>query len=429
MKNFSNGFVEGIIKRAIKGTISSKQAAMQLGISKRYANKLKVKYQETGMNCFKHGNTGKQRAWKTNPALEQTIVELYSGEYAGFNFSHFLEKLVEDENIRITYGSLYRILTEAGFKSPRKQHRKKKADIHPLRPRKENFGEMLQIDASLHPWFGPDYPKAALHGAIDDSTGTVMGLCFDKEETLKGYYNMLKRILLEYGIPESFYSDNRTIFEYRKIADKRKSTDKDAQTQFKRCCQQLGIDVITTSVAQAKGRIERLWGTLQSRLISELSLHGIVTIEDANSFLPDFTADYNKRFALTPDPDKSRFVPAPSEEEINYCLSVLYHRKVDLGSSFKFLGKKLQLKDSNNKTVRIDSKECLDVYLTFDKTVVAVYDGKFYETKDAEITETQIEELARQPPKTEKPKWKPAPCHPWRRFVTNSCRKRREQIT
>ncbi|MFC2821527.1 MAG: hypothetical protein ACFN3H_01970 [Spirochaetales bacterium] len=105
MKNFSNSFVEGIIKRAIKGTISSKQTAIQLGISKRYVNKLKVKYQETGINCFRHGNTGKQRAWKTNPALEQTIVEPYSGKYVGFNFTHFLEKLIEDENIKITYSS------------------------------------------------------------------------------------------------------------------------------------------------------------------------------------------------------------------------------------------------------------------------------------------------------------------------------------
>lgn len=423
MKELSNRFVEGIIKRAIKGTISTKQASIQLGISRQYVYKLIHKYQEKGIECFNHGNTGRQRAWKTNPDLEHTIVELYSTKYTGFNFTHFLEKLVENENITITYGALYRILTEAGFKSPKKQHKKKKTDIHPLRPRKENFGELLQIDASFHPWFGADFPKATLHGAIDDSTGTVMGLCFDREETLKGYYNMLKQILLEYGIPESFYSDNRTIFEYRKIADKNKSIDKDTQTQFKRCCWQLGIEVITTSIAQAKGKIERLWGTLQSRLVSELSLNKITTIEAANAFLPKFTADYNKRFALKQDLGKSLFVPAPQEEEINYYLSVLHHRKVDLGSSFKFFGKILQLKDSNGKTIKIPPKEHLDVYLTFDKTVVAVYDGKFYETKDAEITEQQESEKLKEQTKTEKPKWKPAPYHPWRRFVVSSYKK------
>lgn len=178
------------------------------------------------------------------------------------------------------------------------------------------------------------------------------------------------------------------------------------------------------SVAQAKGKIERLWGSLQSRLISELSLNKITTIEDANAFLPKFTKDFNKRFALKPDPDKSLFVPAPPEEEINYYLSVLYHRKVDLGSSFKFFGKKLQLKDSQDKTIKISPKEHLDVYLTFDNIVVAVYDGKFYETKEAVITETQEKESSAKQAKTDKPKWKPAPYHPWRRFVISSNRKR-----
>ena len=423
MKGFSNHFVEGIIKRVLKETITIKQASIQLGVTRQYVYKLKQNYQKTGITCFSHGNKGKQRAWKTTSDLEQRIIRLYSDKYIGFNFTHFLEKLNEDENISISYGSLYRILTGAGFKSPKKQHKKKKADIHPLRPRKEYFGEMLQIDASLHHWFGPDYSKATLHGAIDDSTGTVMGLYFDKEETLNGYYNMLKQILLQYGIPESFYSDNRTIFEYRKIADKDKSIDKDVQTQFKRCCSQLGIEVITTSTPQAKGKIERLWGTLQSRLISELSLNKITTIDAANKFLSEFTTHYNKHFALKPDLNKSLFVPAPPEEEINYYLSVLYYRKSDLGSSFKFFGKTLQLQDNNGKTVKLPPKKLLDVYLTFDKTIVVVYEGKFYETKDAEVTEFHLSEHENQP-KTDKPKWKPAPYHPWRRFVINSYRKR-----
>ncbi len=107
MKKFSNSYVEGIIKKAIKGTISTKQASIQLGISKRYVNKLKKKYQAIGIECFKHGNTDKQRAWKTNSNLKQKIVQLYSDKYISFNFTHFLEKLIENENISISYGSLY----------------------------------------------------------------------------------------------------------------------------------------------------------------------------------------------------------------------------------------------------------------------------------------------------------------------------------
>lgn len=424
MKGFSDTFVEGIIKRAINGTITTRQAVTQLGVSKQYINKIKKKYLIEGVSCLKHGNRGKNRAWKTSSETEQTIINLYKGKYSGFNFRHFLEKLNEIEHISITYEPLYRILTSAGITSPKHQKVKNKANIHPTRPRKENFGELLQIDASLHNWFGSDFPKASLHGAVDDSTGTIMGLFFDKQETLNGYYNMLKQILEHYGIPESFYSDNRTIFEYQ---SKKISLDKDVQTQFRRCCQQLGISIITTSVPQAKGRIERLWGTLQSRLVSELSLHNIKSIEEANDFLPVFTADFNKRFARLPDKSKSRFVPVLNKNEINYYLSTLYRRSVDAGSSFKLLNKRFQLSDGNGKTVKIPQGAVIDAYVTFDKDIVAVYKRKFYETKDAEIVENSHSQQI--VTNSIKQKWKPAPNHPWRKFVISSYKKRWKQLT
>lgn len=106
------------------------------------------------------------------------------------------------------------------------------------------FRELLQIDASIHNWFGPDLPKATLHGAIDDATGTVMGLWFEKEETLKGYYEMMWQVLNKYGIPEAFYGDNRTIFEFRKLSERSQTIDRDVHVNFKRMCQQLGIELI-----------------------------------------------------------------------------------------------------------------------------------------------------------------------------------------
>ena len=428
MKGFSDQFVEGIVKRAIKGTISTREAATRLGISRQYLNRLKTKYRAVGRSCFAHGNKGKERTWKTSLELEQMIVKLYSEKYQGFNFKHFLEKLNEVEHVRISYQPLYRILAEAGFKSPKGQRTRRPSNIHPTRPRRENFGELLQIDASLHNWLGADAPKTTLHGAIDDATGIAMGLHFDKEETLEGYYNMLRTILLKYGIPETFYSDNRTIFGYRKAADRDGSIDKDVQTQFGRCCQQLGIGIITTSVPQAKGRIERLWGTLQSRLTAELALNGIHTIDDANAFLPSFTVDFNRRFADPPNPERSLFVPPPSEKEINYYLSVLHHRSIDAGASFKFFGKELQLVDSSGRVVRINRKEIVEVYLTFDKTVVAVHNGRFYETKPAGIRETTEIETTTESNR-QKEKWKPAPYHPWRKAVVASYQKRWKQLT
>ena len=241
MKNFADKYVESIIRRAIRGTMSSRDAALHLGITRQYLNRMKVRYREEGISCLSHKNKGKQRQWKIPDEIAQRIVSLYKGKYQGLNFRHFCEKLNEVELIEVTYGSLYRILTEAGIKSP-KQHRcRSKDNIHPTRPRRECFGELLQTDASLHRWFGEEFPKATLHGSVDDSTGMVMGLFFDREETLWGYYNMLRQILLKYGIPEAFYADNRSIFDFRKNQEKNQSIDRNVHIHFRRCCNQLGI--------------------------------------------------------------------------------------------------------------------------------------------------------------------------------------------
>ena len=270
MNGLNESYVESIVRKAIAGRLTTGQAAAKLGVTKQYVNRLKKAYAEKGAAAFRHGNSGRSRPWKTDAETEARIVGLYKGKYAGFNFRHFLEKLNEEEGIAVAYDTLHRILTSAGFKSPKKHRTRKEKAEHPSRPRREHFGELLQIDASLHAWFGNDAPKATLHGAIDDATGTVMGLFFDGEETLKGYYEMAWQVLTKYGIPEAFYGDNRTIFEYRRLSERDQTPDRDVRTNFKRMCQQLGIELITTSVSQAKGRIERLWGTLQSRLISEL---------------------------------------------------------------------------------------------------------------------------------------------------------------
>lgn len=410
MKNFADKYVESLIKKTIKGSMSSKMAAQMLEITRQYMNKLKAKYQVEGISCLSHGNTGKQCDWKTPKEISARIISLYEDKYQGFNFRHFLEKLKEVEQIEISYAVLYRILSEAGIQSPKCQRHRKKDNIHPIRPRRECFGELLQTDASLHRWFGESFPKATLHGSIDDSTGTVMGLFFDKEETLRGYYNMLKQILLKYGIPEAIYADNRSIFEFRKLSEKNQSIDRCVHIQFKRCCSQIGIELITTSTPQAKGRIERLWGTLQSRLIAELALRNITDIDAANAFLPEFMEDFNRRFASTPDLENSLFVPAPDEQEINYYLSILYERKIDSGSSFSFYRSKLQLVDTKGRVIRIPKGKIIDVYKTFDNCVVAVYDGKFFETKNA----INISEVK---PASDKEPWKPSASHPWRRFV------------
>ena len=414
MRGFTDKYVEAVIRKVLNRSMTVKEASVKLDVSRQHLYVLKDRYLKEGIACLTHGNKGKQRQWKIPDEISERIIALYKGKYQGFNFSHFLEKLNEVELIEITYGALYRILSEAGIESPKHQKHKKKENIHPTRPRRTCFGELLQTDASLHKWFGESNPKATLHGAIDDATGTVMGLFFDKEETLHGYYNMLRQILLKYGIPEAFYADNRSIFEFRKLSERNQTIDRDVHIQFKRCCQQLGIELITTSTPQAKGRIERLWGTLQSRLIAELALRSITDIESANAFLPSFMEDYNKRFASEPSSGNSIFVSSPNIQEINYYLSIQYERRIDNGSVFSFFGSKLQLVDSKGKVIMISKNTVIDVYKTFDNEIIAVHDGKFYETKPAESVEKKPGKQVVQ----KQTKWKPSPNHPWRRFVT-----------
>ncbi len=229
---------------------------------------------------------------------------------------------------------MYRILTEAGIISPKKHRAAKERAKHPSRPRRQGFGELVQIDASIHNWFG-----AALHGAIDDAAGTVMGLWLGKGETLRGYYEMMWQILGKHGIPEALYGDRESIFYFKRLSGKEQTVGRNVHANFKRMCRQLGIELITTSCSQAKGRIERLWGAFQSRLMSELRLKGMKTIEEANRYLPEFTADYSRRFAAKPDMEKSLFAPAPSPKDIDFYLSTEFQRVTDNGSSFAFQGK------------------------------------------------------------------------------------------
>src|SRR5690554_1490545 len=187
---------------------------------------------------------------------------------------------------------------------------------------------MLQMDASIHHWFGE--AKSQLHIAVDDATGQIVGAYFDEQETLNGYYHVFHQVLSTYGIPYQFFTDNRTVFEYKK--KHQKDVEKDTFTQFGYACKQLGVDIRTSSVAQAKGRVERMFGTLQSRLPVELRLNGITSIKEANEFLNSFIKKFNKQFALPIDSIKSVFETQPDSDKINLTLAVLSSRKIDNGS-------------------------------------------------------------------------------------------------
>lgn len=429
------------IKDVYHKRISVARASVLLNCTVRNVYKLLKLFETKGKEGFIHGNRNRKPPITLHIELTNEIVTLYSNKYANSNFKHFKE-LLEKINIYVSYNTLHKILTEAGFISPkchRVTRRNKNKELkqklenkdkltpleldliattnlqdpylsHPRKPRAKYFGELIQMDASEHFWFGDS--KVFLHAAIDDATGAIVGAYFDPQETLKGYYQVLFQILTSYGIPAEFLTDNRTVFEYNKL--KNPSDEKDTFTQFGYACHLLGINLITTSIPQAKGRVERLFGTLQSRLITELRLAGITTIQEANEFLPSFIKDFNNRFSVPINYTKSVFDKQITQEKINYTLAVVSTRKLDNGNAIKYKNKYYQIYDDDDKLMCFKPKTKCFVLEAFDGSLLASVDEKIYYLNILERNKSHSKEF--DPAQNKEPKYKghkPKDCHPW----------------
>lgn len=350
-----------IIKKLVDTDGNKQTAALKIGCSLRHVNRLIAGYKESGKTFFVHGNHNHKPSTTIPDETNLLILNLYRSKYYEANLTHYQELLADMEHIDVSVSTIASILRKEYILSP-KAHRvtkkkvkkelkalkstttskKKQAliqssildleDAHPRHPRCAFFGEMIQMDASEYIWFAD--VKAHLHIAVDDATGTLVGAWFDTQETLNGYYNVLHQILTNYGIPYQFFTDNRTVFEYKRKADN--NVEKDTFTQFGYACKQLGIDIRTSSIPQSKGRVERMNATLQSRLPVELRLKGISSITEANKFLNSYIKKFNKRFALPVDSIKSVFEIQPNTEKINLTLAILSSRKIDNGSCLKY---------------------------------------------------------------------------------------------
>ena len=362
-----------VIKELVDQKGNKNRASKELDISRRQIDRLIIKYKEGGKSAFVHGNRGHVPSKTLDKSISEDIILLYNNKYQGWNFNHFNEFLKIEEIIDVSYNFIYKTLTKAGILSPKarketkKEFKKKQLlnenkinntmsdeqinhivnheialeDSHPRGEKTKYFGEVIEQDGSIHMWFGG--VKTCLHLAIDKATSTIVGAWFDYQETLNGYYHVLYQILTNYGIPYKFFTDNRTVFNYMSLNPDKRTSDKDVLTQYGYACKQLGIGLVTSSVSQAKGLIERTNGTFQGRLINELKLHGITTIEEANKYLIDFFVPYfNQRFALDYKKFKSVFETSPSKEKINYTLAILTPRKIDNGNYIKYQNKYYQ---------------------------------------------------------------------------------------
>ena len=433
-----------VIKELVDHDGNKNRASKKLGISRRQIDRLIIKYKEKGKSGFVHGNRGHIPTKALDKSISEDIILLYRTKYQDFNFNHFKEYLEEEENINVSYDFIYKHLTKAGILSPRvrkktkrkfikqKLLKKKKInlsmnkeqintiinheisleDSHPRNEKPKYFGEIIEMDGSIHLWFG--VKKVCLHLAIDKATSTIVGAYFDKQETLKGYYNILYQILNNYGIPYSFLTDNRTVFNYMSLNPDKRTSDKDVLTQFGYACKQLGIDLKTTSVSQAKGLIERTNGTFQGRLVNELKLNGITTIEEANKYLTEiFVPKFNNKFAMNYKKFKSVFEKSPELNSINYTLAILTPRKIDSGNSIKFKNKYYQPYFNNELKCFLPKTECL-VIESFSGELLVTIDEKVFELKELSRNERFSKEFDEVKEIKSKIKYIPPMSHPWK---------------
>jgi transposase len=288
------------VERVERGTLTMGEAARVLGLSKRQVRRLRRAVERRGAKGVVHRNTGRAPKHRVEEAVREQILELRRKKYVGFNDQHFTEKLCEVERVKISRACVQRMLRAAGIEPPRRRrapkHRRR-------RDRKPQAGLMILWDGSRHEWLEERGPMLCLMGAIDDATGELLpGAHFVEQECAAGYLRVLQAIAEENGLPYSAYMDRHGSLKRNDDHWTLEEELRGAQdpTQVGRALQALEIEVIYALSPQAKGRVERLWGTLQDRLVSELRLAGAKTVEEANAVLEAFRADHNRRFAIPP---------------------------------------------------------------------------------------------------------------------------------
>jgi transposase len=424
-----------VLNQMEKGKMIGREAAEVLGLSLRHVRRILAVYRKEGAAALAHGNQGRKPHNALDESVRKQILDLGQRTYAGCNNRHFTELLAEREGVTLSRSSVRRILLEAGVRSPRKRRPPKH------RSRRERYpqeGMLLQTDGSRHDWLEGRGPWLTLVGAVDDATGKIPYALFRDEEDAQGYFLLLRQIVTGHGIPVALYHDRHGIFERFKGMPESLEEQLEGRrkpTQFGRLMEELGITSISSRSPQARGRIERLWGTFQDRLVSELRLAGARTLEQANQVLWDFLPRYNQKFAI-PAAQADSAYRQPGEgfthDEV-FCFK--YYRTVGSDNVVRFGEHRPQIMPTNGRLSYARAR--VEVHERMDGSLAVYYQGHCLATKPAppEAPVLRARNTARVIPgmansvklavpvimakKTPQPKLthytKPGPAHPWRR--------------
>ncbi|UTC66031.1 MULTISPECIES: ISNCY family transposase [unclassified Treponema] len=336
-----------------RGEITERECARLCRIQPVSVWRLKKRYLAFGDAAFIHGNTGRK---PKNKIYDYEKIAADYKKFEGTPFMAFRDDCADYLNYTILpcYTTFYTVLSSAGIVSPRARIPVREKKKHLPRPERPNEGDLVQVDASRHDWFLNGH-KVTLHGAIDDATHEIVALYFCENECLLGYNELIKQILARKGgLPRAIYTDRAAIFFVSRGAtlEEQLAGAEKTSTQWQKMCKELNIELIAAYSPQAKGRIERLWQTLQGRLPYIFRFQGINTIEAANEFLADFIDGFNARFSVpAQDPALHWKAPQPSLD-FHFLFSVKAEKKTKADGSFIYHGYKFRLLANRAACVR-----------------------------------------------------------------------------
>lgn len=390
------------VQSAIDGHVTQKRVAGMLGLSERQVRRLVKVIRDQGDKGVVHGLRGRPSNRRFPEEIRGRVLSYYRERYSDFGPTLAAEKLIECDGIMISDETLRKWLIEGGFW----KKRRKRSPFRQWRPRRGCFGEMLQMDGSHHSWLEGRGPELVLMGFIDDATNTVYGRFHDYEGTLpamEGFKGYVER----YGLPMSVYLDRHTTYKSsKKLTEWDEVEGIEPLSQFERALKELGVEIIHALSPQAKGRVERLFGVLQDRLVKEMRLRGVRTKEEANVFLQEYLPRYNKRFTVYPAHEVDVHVKLPHHVDLDEYLCIKTERTIRNDNTIALDGRLYQIQERGGKKVVVQER--------VDGSMLMISKGM--SLKFREITE--------RPKKTESPKAdtrlfhrppKPSKDHPWKR--------------
>jgi transposase len=356
----------GLVQLAVAGKITTGVGARALKMTPRQFRRLKARYRAEGVRGLTHRLRGRPSPRALDGEIRDRVLELIQTTYRDFNDCHCTEKLREVEGLTVGRDTVRRLRRALGLPPKRRrrppQHRTR-------RPRHPAMGGLVLVDGSPFDWLGTGTPLLLL-GAIDDATSTVLALHLRPAEDLHGYLTLLQRLAEGHGLPVTLYGDRLGVFVRN---DTPWSLEEELQggqhpTQFGQVLQDLGIGYIAAHSPQAKGRIERLWETLQDRLVAELRLHGHTTVATAETFLPTFLVAHNRRFAQLPADVSAAWRRPP--RDLPDRLSCRYTRVVARDNTVRLSARLVQIPRGPHgrsyARCRVELRECLDGRLLVD---------------------------------------------------------------